>query len=326
MEANRRPETLGQSTHIAVVGPLDYAQRVDIHKRHSLVTFSEHVWDLPTSELGSYRALAAPPLEVTPSVLALMPNLTWIHIWSAGADEALSPELLASSAVLTCAKGNGAVPLAEHAVLLLLMLNRDASRWIRAQDERRWERYTHGELNGATCVIIGTGSSGADLAHKLKAFHMKTIGVRRRQDPVAGFDEIVGQGELAGVLPEADYVIVMVPSTPDTVGMIDARMLGKMRPTASIIVLSRGGIVDDVALRDALMTGVIAGAALDAHVVEPLPRESHYWSLPNTIITPHNGATTKPTWTRGVDIFLANLGQFQRGESLHNVVDKTQGY
>jgi phosphoglycerate dehydrogenase-like enzyme len=254
-------------------------------------------------------------------------NLKWVHSWAAGPDNDLFPEMLASPVVLTSSAGNGAIPLAEHAMLLMLMLNRDAPRWMRAQAERRWERFTHPELNGLTVGIFGLGNSGSDLALKAQAFHMRVLGLRRRADrSVPGVDRLYSIDRFHTFLGESDFVVVTAPSTPQTLGVFDAAAFKAMKPTAYFICISRGGIADDEALLRALREGWIAGAGLDAHGVEPLPADSPFWSLPNVIITPHNGATTPATAQRGVDIFIDNLKRYVAGQPLRNIVDKSAGY
>ena len=253
-------------------------------------------------------------------------RLRWVHSWAAGPNRQLYPAMVDSPVVLTCSKGNGAIPLAEHAVMLMLLLNRSALRWLRAQDERRWDAFTHGELNGLTCGILGLGHSGQDLALKAKAFHMRTTGVRRHPQPTPNVDQVYAPQDLHEFLAGADFVVVTAPLTPETRGMLGEPEFQTMKATAYYICFSRGGLADDAALERALREGWIAGAGLDAHSDEPLPADSPFWDLPNTIVTPHNGATTAGTRRRGVEIFLDNLRRFQAGEPLRNVVDKELGY
>jgi phosphoglycerate dehydrogenase-like enzyme len=264
--------------------------------------------------------------RVTADGLARAKRLRWVQSWAAGPDEALFPEMVESPVVLTSAKGNGAIPLAEHAMLLMLLLNRDALRWVKAQSEHRWDRFVHGELNGQTCGIIGLGHSGQDLAQKAKAFHMRVIGMRRSNQPTPNVDEIYPRERLHEFLGQSDFVVITTPRTPETVGMLGEAELRAMKPTAFLVTFSRGGIVQDAALLRALREGWIAGAGLDAHDVEPLPPDSPFWDAPNAIITPHNGATTRATRQRGIDIFIENLKRYAAGQPLRNVVDKKAGY
>jgi phosphoglycerate dehydrogenase-like enzyme len=254
-------------------------------------------------------------------------NLKWVHSWAAGPDHQLYADFIVHPAILTSSAGNGAIPLAEHAMMLMLMLNRNALRWIDSQRDGKWERFTHGELNGLTLGIIGAGHSGKDLALKAKAFHMRVLGMRRSNRPAANFDEFYARDRLHDMLAQCDFVVVTAPLTPQTRGLIDAEALAAMKRSAFIVCFSRGGIIDDEALLDALANDKIAGAGLDAHGVEPLPTNSPFWTLPNTIITPHNGATTEATRERGFQIFLENLRRYVDGrDDLVNRVDKQAGY
>jgi phosphoglycerate dehydrogenase-like enzyme len=231
-----------------------------------------------------------------------------------------------SPILVTSCAGNGGIPLAEHAVLLMLLLSRNAPRWLRNQTAGRWERWIHPELNGLTCGIIGLGHSGADLALKLKAFHMRVIGMRRIAQPTPHVDEVVPRERLHDLLAQSDFLVMTAPKTPETVGMLGEAEFRAMKPSAYYVCFSRGGIADDDALLRALREGWIAGAGLDAHSEEPLPEDSPFWTAPNTIVTPHNGATTPGTVQRGVDIAVDNLRRFLNGQPLHNVVDKQLGY
>jgi phosphoglycerate dehydrogenase-like enzyme len=259
--------------------------------------------------------------------LAAARRLRWVHSWAAGVDSALFPEMVASPVVLTCSKGNGAVPLAEHAMMLMLMLDRHAPRWLRAQESRTWDRFRHGELAGTTCGIVGMGGAGTALARRAAAFDMRVLGLRRRPElQVPDVERMYGPDEVEAFAAEADFVVVTAALTPQSRGLLGVDAFRAMKPTARYVCVSRGGIADDEALLTALREGWIAGAGLDAHAVEPLPADSPFWSLPNVIITPHNGATTAQTARRGVDVFVDNLTRFVAGEPLRNVVDKTAGY
>ena len=253
-------------------------------------------------------------------------RLKWLHSWAAGPNWQLFPEIVASEVVLTCNKGNGAVPLAEHAIMLMLMLARNAPRWIEQQRQHHWESFTVSELNGLTCGIIGTGHSGSDLALKAKAFHMRPIGLRRRPLPAPNFDRLYSRDELGDFLAESDFVVVTAPLTRETEGMLGEAEFRAMKRSAFYVCCSRGRIADDAALCRALQEGWIAGAGLDAHAEEPLPPDSPFWDLPNFIITAHAGAATEATVERGHHYFAENLGRFVRGEPLINVVDKEAGY
>ncbi len=264
--------------------------------------------------------------RVAPHVFQRAKRLKWLQSWTAGPNDLMHDGIRASPVLVTSCKGNGAIPLAEHAMMLMLMLNRKARRLLAAQMESHWDKFHHGELNGRTCGIIGVGHSGSDLALKARAFHMRVLGLRRRNEPAEHFDRVYTQDALHDFLAECDYVVVTAALTEATHGMLGEAEFRAMKPTAFYVCISRGAIADAGALARALTEGWIAGAGLDAHAVEPLPPDSPFWSMPNVIVTPHIGATAPETFQRGDAIFLENLRRFVAGEPLINVVDKTAGY
>jgi phosphoglycerate dehydrogenase-like enzyme len=252
--------------------------------------------------------------------------LRWNHLWTAGADT-LPASLTRSSVRVTSSAGNGAVPLAEHAMMLMLMLDRDAPRALRAQQSAEWDRFRHGELAGSTLGIIGLGNAGRELARRASAFTMRVLGVRNRPEiPVDGVDRIFGPDGLALMLPECDFVVVTAPLTGKTRGLMGEAQFKAMKSSAYYVCVSRGAVADQPALLRALEERWIAGAALDAHDVEPLPADSPFWSLPGVIVTPHHGATTWRTPHRGFEIFLGNLRRYLAGRELVNVIDRAAGY
>jgi phosphoglycerate dehydrogenase-like enzyme len=262
--------------------------------------------------------------SVPASLLGAAPRLRWLHSWAAGVD--VTPALKAHPAIVTSSKGNGAIPLAEHVILLMLMLARNVPRVLQAQREHRWDKFVHGELTGQTLGIIGLGHSGTDLARKARAFHLRVLGLRRTATPCPDVDEQFPRERLHDFLGRCDWVAMTAPLTPETRHMLGEAEFRAMKPTAYYICVSRGATADPDALLRALQEGWIAGAGLDAHAVEPLPPESPFWDAPNTIITPHYGATTPLTYRRGADIFLENLRRYAAGQPLLNVVDKEAGY
>lgn len=260
--------------------------------------------------------------------LTAFPSLRWVHSTAAGVDGWLAPGTLPDHVTLTSAAGNGAIPLAEHALMLMLMLSRDAPRWARAQQRHEWERRTHGELAGARLGIIGYGNSGQDLARKALACHME-VRALRRQGSAARDGEVgllYGDDGLRELLRTSDMVVVTAPLTAQTAGMIGAAEIALMPRGAALIVISRGGIVDETALVEALRAGLLGGAGIDAHAEEPLPADSPLWDAPGAIVTPHNAATTAGTAERGRAIMLENVSRWVRGGELRNVVDRVAGY
>ena len=269
--------------------------------------------------------------RLTDDEAAGLPNVAWVHSWAAGVDgdvgRALRRRATATAAgpaevTVTSSAGNGAIPLAEQALMLMMMLSRQAPRWADAQRAHRWERFTHDELYGRTVGIYGYGNVGRELAVRARAFGMRVVGLRRRpagpDDPVDRMLPADAVDELAAL---SDYLVVAAPRTDRTSGAIGLRTLRELGRNGRLVVVSRGGIVREADLVTAVRDGVIAGAGLDAHADEPLSRDSPLWDLPRTIVTPHNGATTPSTADRGTAIFLDNLDRWLARRPLRNVVD-----
>ncbi|MBI4463947.1 MAG: D-2-hydroxyacid dehydrogenase [Acidobacteria bacterium] len=272
--------------------------------------------------------------KVSSDQLARCRKLRWIHSPAAGVRQLLVPELMESDIVVTNARTVHALPVAEHAVALLFALARRFPDSFRYQAERRWgqaESWQPGrlptELNGKTLVLIGFGSIGREVAVRAKALGMRVVAVKR--DPSHGAecaDQVYGTQQLLAALPQADYLIVTAPDTPETHCLIGERELRCLKPTACLINVSRGSLVDTEALTRALESGRLAGAALDVTDPEPLPPEHPLWTLPNVLLTPHLGGATDRYWERQLELLQENLRRYLAGEPLQNVVDKKRGY
>jgi phosphoglycerate dehydrogenase-like enzyme len=259
-------------------------------------------------------------------------NLRWFQQWAAGADWLLGhPEAVELDFVLTNASGVHPIPITEHIFALLLAFARLIDQSVRYQilgkwmpDERKKNVF---ELADKTMVLVGVGAIGERTAQVATAFGMRVLGVRRNpQVGAPGVEAMVGPDKLLKVLPEADFVVVTVPLTAETRGMIGERELQAMKPTAYLINIGRGGIVDEGDLIRALEGGWIAGAGLDVFEKEPLPESSPLWSMENVIITAHYAGFNPHYDERAMAIFLDNLRRYRAGEPLRNVVDKKLGY
>lgn len=272
--------------------------------------------------------------HLTDDEVARMPRLAWVHSWAAGVEGDVGPGLRRRAAgagadpgvvTVTSSAGNGAIPLAEQALMLMMMLGRQAPRWAQAQREHRWDRFTHDELYGRTVGIYGYGNVGRELAVRARAFGMGVVGLRRRPaEPGDPVDRMLPPDAVRELAAASDFLVVAAPLTDRTAGAIDLRTLRELGPQGHLVVVSRGGIVREPDLVTALRAGVLAGAGLDAHAHEPLPRDSPLWDLSRTIITPHNGATTPSTADRGTAIFLDNMDRWLARQPLRNVVDVGQ--
>lgn len=209
------------------------------------------------------------------------PRLRWFQQWGAGADWLLKhPELVAKDFVLTNVSGIHAVPISEHIFAYLLAFARGLPKALRDQAARRWptDRGAFFELQGQTMLLLGTGAIGARTAQLAQAFGMRVVGVRRNPDrPVAHVDEMVALSDLHAALPEADAVVLTLPLTRDTRHVITEGELRRMKGSAHLVNIGRGGLVDEGALVRALQEGWIAGAGLDVFEEEPLPESSPLW-------------------------------------------------
>ncbi len=255
-------------------------------------------------------------------LVAHAPRLAFIQSISAGTDQ-YSRELLAGAGIrLGSAQGVNERAVAEHAIALVLALARKLPEARDNQAAHRWRgmlpaiAQREDELGGKTLVIVGMGRIGSRLARLAQAFDMRVIGVKR--DPARGADAaptVVAQSALLDVLPQADYVALTCPLNADTRNLVDARALAAMKPTAALINVARGRVVDEPALLDALQGGTIAAAALDCVWDEPLPAASALWDLPNVLITPHTAGETQQYEDNVIDLLLENLQRLWRGDS-----------
>ncbi|MGE5560502.1 MAG: D-2-hydroxyacid dehydrogenase [Chloroflexota bacterium] len=260
-------------------------------------------------------------------VLRSATRLRWMHCFFAGVENILVPELVDSDIVLTNAAGVHAPPIAEHVIGMIIALARSFPALYRQQREHVWYRNLPvDEIAERTVGIVGLGGIGRLVAKKAKGLDMRVIGTKRHPQPVPFVDEVLPDDRLEDLLAQSDYVVVAVPSTPDTVGLIGRSQINKMKPSAHLINVARGNVIDQEALITALQDGRIAGAGLDVFEPEPLPADSPLWSLPNVILTPHCSARSPYINQRTVAMFAENLRRFAAGEELLNVVDKQRGY
>lgn len=240
------------------------------------------------------------------------PHLKWIHSLAAGVDTFPFDELQKSDVIVTNSRGVYADALAEFVMAAMLWFAKDLPRLARNQAERKWEPYTVERLEGRSAGIVGFGGIGKAVARRAEAFGMKIVASSRRAENPAAF--------------EADYVVLSVPLTPETHGLMSAERIAKMRPDSVLINVCRGPVVDELALIEALREKRIRGAALDVFRTEPLPPDHPLWTLDNVLISPHTADHTADSHDRAMRFFLRNLERFQRGEPLENVVDKGRGY
>jgi phosphoglycerate dehydrogenase-like enzyme len=269
-----------------------------------------------------------------PEDLAAAKQLKWLHLSSAGATHVLFPEMIASNVMITNSRGLHGVPIAEHVLGVMIILARQLHAAYRIQLEGRWGRRemfnlypTFMELSGATVGIIGLGSIGLAIAERTKALGMRVIATKRTGGAKpACVDELLGSQDLPTLLRASDFVVIATPLTPETRGLIGEAELQAMKPTAYLLNIGRGAIIQESVLIRALKEKWIAGAGLDVTEIEPLPSESELFHLPNVFLTPHYSGFRSNYWQHALTIFKPNLERFLRGEPLNNLVDKQAGY
>ncbi len=279
-------------------------------------------------EIVDADALLGP--KPTPELLRRAKKLRWIQLKWVGVSRMMFPELANSDIILTNGRGITTVPIAEHTMALILAAARALPSSFRHQREKVWESHSNlsvGEIAGSTLGIVGLGRIGRQLAKRAHAFDMSI----RAVDPVAEekpdyVESLQGADRLHDLLVRSDYLTICCPLTSETQGMIGKHEFQIMKSSAFFINISRGAIVDQPAMIEALRGKEIAGAGLDATTPEPLPPESPLWEMENVIITPHHAGQSPKAQGRVVELYRDNLRRFIDGKPLVNVVDKILMY
>jgi len=262
------------------------------------------------------------------------PRLRWMHCDHAGLTKSARPGVFEKDLIVTGSAGRSGPALAEHAVMFMLMLCSNYPAFYEAQKRHQWLRFAGAEnlraLWGRTIGIIGMGHTGVELASRCKAFNMRVLGYRRRDLPLpAGVDRMYSadKGEtIDPVLDECDILALVVNLSDATHHLIGRRELGRMKRGSIIVNLSRGGVIDEAALIEALRAGKIAGAGLDVTEIEPLPESSPLWDAPNTLITPHFTAAMPDKSDRSLDVIIDNLGRYRAGAPMRNRITEEDVY
>lgn len=304
-------------------------------------------------ETSGSAALAKPDLRnVTilmtdlqlPPDLGACPGLQWIQLISAGANQIVNHPVAKTDIPVTTSSGLHGVPIAQFVTGSLLMLVHRLPELAAAKTTRRWREGCGNVrsvvLRGLTAGILGYGSIGRECARQLHALGMRIVALDSAGKRDEGYDLWPGTGDPEGTLPErwfrpeqvkemlplCDVIVVAVPLTPQTIGMIGNAELALMKPGSRIIIISRGGIVDEPALAEALRNGHVAGAAVDCFVQEPPPPDHVFYDTPNLIMTPHMAGAYEGFWPAMIRLFTENLRRFQQGLPLLNQANKRLGF
>jgi phosphoglycerate dehydrogenase-like enzyme len=255
-------------------------------------------------------------------------RLKWIQTMSAGVDR-LPGEILKSHVRIATARGLHRTPMGEVVLEMMLMFVKDAPSCLLMKQAREWRRFRPKLLKGQSVGILGLGAIGREIARLCKAFGMKVIGVRRSGGPESSFpdvDRVYPRDRLPELLAESDFVVLALPLTKETKGMVGEKELRGMKPSAYLINVARGAIVDEGALLRALEEKWISGAGLDVFIQEPLPPESKFYELPNVIFSPHISGDMPEYELRATEVFCENLRRYLAGEPFLHEVDKEKEY
>jgi phosphoglycerate dehydrogenase-like enzyme len=310
---------------------------ITVHRARSAEEVPDSMWQR-TEVLYTNRVLPAP---------SKAPNLRWIQFHWAGVDHAIEDPILEKpDLVATTLSGAAAPQMAEYTLMMLLALGHNLREMIEHQQRKewpkdRWERFSPKELSESTVGIVGYGSIGREVARLLSAFGATVLATKRDvMHPEDDGYSPKGLGDPTGELPrrlyppqarvsmlkECDYVVITVPLTSETKGMIGAEEISALKEGAYLVDVSRGEVVDHEALITALRERRLGGVALDVFPEEPLPEDSPLWNFPNVIISPHISGNTPYYDERAVALFSENLQRYLAGLPLYNIIDPKRGY
>jgi len=257
---------------------------------------------------------------------ARAPRLRWIHSLTGGAEQWLASPDLPADVLLTCARGSHRVQMPENILGALFFLTKQLGAIALDQREHRWTRRINETLAGKTLGILGLGAIGTEVARKAAALEMRVIGTRREQRAVPMVDRVWGPDGTGEVLSRSDFVLLLLPSTAQTRGLVDARLLSLMKPSAFLLNFARGDLIVDEDLVEAVRTRRIAGAVLDVFRTEPLPADSPLWTTAGITIFPHVGGLHPQRDALVAELWVENLRRLAEDRPLHALADRARGY
>jgi phosphoglycerate dehydrogenase-like enzyme len=266
--------------------------------------------------------------DLLKNILPQAVRCRWIHSLWTGVEGILGPELISHPAVLSNGRGVFRWPLADWVVAMMLFFAFDLKRVLEQQEQRLWKPFVSTTLEGRTLGIVGYGGVGSAVAERARPFGMKTLALRRRPELSQSDPDIknYAPNQINDLMAASDYLVVVTPLTAETRNLIGQNEIGAMKPSAVLINIGRGPVVDEAALIRALQSGAIRGAALDVFDAEPLPPEHAFWGMRNVFLSPHTADRVEGFLGPAFECFLENLNRFVRGEPLMNIVDKQAGY
>lgn len=275
-------------------------------------------------QLAQVEVLLA--MNVPPGALAKMPGLRWIQALSVGIDNWLARPDLRETIALTCARGSHRVAMPENILGALFHLTKPYAQATLDQRDHRWVPRVSAPLAGKTLGILGLGAIGQELAKKAAALELRVIGTKRAPAPVPHVEQVFPPEELDAVLAQSDFVVLLLPLTPETESLMNAARLRRMKPGAYLLNFGRGGLIADDELVAAVKAKTLAGAVLDVFRTEPLPPEHPFWSTEGITVLPHIGGHAAGRDAVVAAIFADNMRRFLDGEPLNALVERARGY
>lgn len=288
-------------------------------------------------ELHFVKREEMPPEDLIPRVevlagwkhgklLGRMPKLRWIQAMTAGVEAWIDAPGLRDDVALCCARGSHRHSMSENILGALFHLTKPYAAVVQDQKQSRWNKRQSVLLAGQTLGILGLGTIGQELAQKASALGMRVIGTKRSPEPVEGVEEVYAGDETDDVLRQSDFVVLLMPATPETENFINTQRLKAMKPTAWLLNFARGSLIKDQDLIAAVKDKTIAGAVLDVFREEPLPATDPFWTTENILVLPHIGGGFAGRGSVVADIFAENARCFLDGEPFATGVDRTRGY
>jgi glyoxylate/hydroxypyruvate reductase A len=279
--------------------------------------------DPPDTLMAGADALLAwrPPARLA----ARAPRLRWIQSLTGGCEQWLGAET-PSAVALTCARGTHRVQMSEHILAALFLCAKDLAGIVLDQASARWRRRVNPTLAGATLGILGLGAIGVEVARLAAGLGMRVIGTKREPTPIPHVERVLPPAETERVLAEADYLLLLLPSTTQTRGILDKAALGGLKPGAWVLNFGRGDLVVDTDLVAAARERHIAGAILDVFTTEPLPAAHPFWTTPGIVVLPHVGGLHPERDALVADLWVENLRRFLADRPLLQLVDRARGY
>jgi glyoxylate/hydroxypyruvate reductase len=260
------------------------------------------------------------------SYLKSMPKLRWIGAMTAGVEHWLATPELRPDVTLTCARGSHRVPMPENILGAIFHLTKPYMAIALEQRESRWTRRVSVSLVGKTLGILGLGSIGQELARKAAALELRVIGTKRDPGPVPHVEKVYSPAETDTVLGQSDFVVLLLPTTPETENFINAARLKAMKPTAWLLNFGRGALIVDADLIAAVRSKAIAGAVLDVFREEPLPATHPFWKTEGILVLPHIGGGHPDRRAIVADMFAENARRYLEGKPMNALVDRERGY